>query len=131
MPSKKPAKRVTKKPAKASKAAPRIAPRADKGEGEAAVQARIAALGEPSRSIMKRLHPLIRKHGKGLQPMVRWGFAMYKQGDAFVLVAAPRKKYVTFGTTMDAPRQVEPVKFASAEDVDEAEVEALVKRVLG
>ncbi|MCA1814268.1 MAG: DUF1801 domain-containing protein [Halobacteriales archaeon] len=130
--AKRPAKRATSRPKRpaARSAAPRVASRADKGEGEAAVQARIAALAEPARGIMQRLHPLIQKHGKGLEPQVRWGFAVYKRKDAFVLIAAPRKNHVTFGTGMDTEVQVEPLKFTRAEDVKEAEVAAIVKRVL-
>jgi hypothetical protein len=126
---KKAAKKATKKVA-AKKAPAKPAPRADKGEGEAAVRARIAALAEPSRSIMTKLHPLIVKHGKGLSPVVRWGFAVYKKGDTMVLVAAPRKKYVSFGFTMDAQQGNESLDFASAADVDEAKVKAIVKRAL-
>jgi hypothetical protein len=131
-----PAKKATKKtatkraPAKAAKA-PRIPPRADKGEGEAAVRARIAALAEPSRSILARLHPMIMKHGKGLTPTVKWGFAVYKKGDTMVLVAAPRKAYVSFGYTLDAGKKLEPLELRSAEDIDEAEVASIVKRVAG
>ncbi len=107
----------------------RIGPRTDKGDGEAAVQARIAALGEPSRSILDRLHPLIMKHATGLDPVVRYGFAIYKRGDKMVLVAAPRKAFVTFGYTNDAGIDADPVKFTSADQIDEAQVAAIVQRL--
>lgn len=109
----------------------RLAPRADKGDGEAAVQARIAALREPSRSILTRLHPLIMKHAKGLQPVVRYGFAVYLRSGKMVLLAAPRKAYVTFGYTNDAGIDAEPVKYSSPEEVDEAKVAEIVQRLEG
>lgn len=105
-------------------------PRADKGEGEAAVQARIAALAEPSRSIMARLHPLIMKHGSGLEPTVRYGFAIYMRGKAMALIAAPRKSYVSFGYPTNAGIHEEPVEFKAPDDIDEGQVAAMVRRVL-
>lgn len=127
MPAKKPAKA---KPAP-KKPAPRIAPRADKGEGEAAVKARIAALDEPVRGIMKRLHPMIKKHGPRLKPTVKWGFAVYLREGKMVLVAAPRKKHVSFGYTMDVGKEQEPLRFEAADEVDDATVAKVVKRVAG
>lgn len=113
------------------KAVARPGPRADKGEGEAAVQARIAALGEPSRSILTRLHPLVMKHAKGLKPVVRYGFAVYLRNGKMALIAAPRKAYVTFGYTNDAGIDAEPVKYSSAEEIDEAKVAEIVQRLEG
>ncbi len=105
-------------------------PRADKGDGEAAVQARIAALAEPSRSILACLHPMVVKHGTSLLPCVRYGFAIYKRGETMVLVAAPRKSYVTFGYTNDAGIDAEPLTFMSADDVDENKVAEIVGRLV-
>ncbi len=112
-------------------AAPRWGPRADKGDGEAAIQARIAALAEPSRSILARLHPMVMKHAKGLDPTVRYGFAIYMRGGEMVLVVAPRKAYVTFGYANDAGLDLEPVKYTSADQVDEKQVAAIVGRLHG
>ncbi len=107
----------------------RFAARADKGEGESAVQARIAALQEPSRSILARLHPLVMKHAKGLDPAVRYGFAIYMREGKMVLVAAPRKSYVSFGYTNDSGIAGEPVQFTSADQVSEAQVADMVRRL--
>jgi len=121
---------VERVPAANRSAAPnRVPPRMDKGEGEAAVLARIKALSEPSRSILARLHPLVMKHGKGLQPVVRWGFAVYKRGDAMVLVAAPRKNYVSFGYTRVAGIKEGPVVLTTVDQIDEAMIAAIVQRL--
>ncbi len=112
-----------------TRAAAKPAPRADKGDGEAAVQARIAALDEPSRSILARLHPLIMKHATGLDPVVRYGFAIYLRDGKMVLLAAPRKSYVTFGYTNDAGIDREPVKYTSPDQIDEATVASFVERL--
>ncbi len=107
----------------------KIPPRKDKGDGEAAVQARIAALDEPSRSILARLHPMVMKHAVGLDPVVRYGFAIYMRNGKMVLVAAPRKAYVSFGYTNDAGIDAEPLKFTSPEEIDERQVASIVERV--
>jgi hypothetical protein len=106
-------------------------PRKDKEEGESAVQARIAALDEPSHSIMARFHPIIMKHGKELQPTVKWGFAVYMRDGKMVLVAAPRKNYVSFGYTQVSGIKAEPIEFSSVDQVDEARVATLLQRLVG
>ncbi len=128
MPSKAPTKKGASR-RNGGSAAAKVAPRKDKGDGEAAVQARIAALGEPSRSILARLHPMVMKHAVGLDPVVRYGFTIYMRDGKMVLVAAPRKAYVSFGYTNDAGIDAEPLKFNSAEDVDEGKVASIVQRV--
>lgn len=113
----------------AGKNTARIGPRADKGDGEAAVQARIRALAEPSRSIMARLHPLVMKHATDLLPTVRYGFAIYMRQGKMLLVAAPRKSYVSFGYTNDAGIDEEPLKFTNPHEIDEAKVASIVRRL--
>ena len=126
--AKRSAKKATAKKASRSRA-PIAPPRADKGEGEPAIQARIGALPEPARSVMAKLHRLVMKHGKGLTPTVKWGFAVYTKGGEMVLVAAPRAKHVSFGYTLDAPVKMEPVEYTSADQVEDAQVAAIVKRI--
>ena len=133
------AKKAAKTPVKpktatrkaSARPAAKIPPRADKGEGEPAVQARIATLAEPARSILARLHPLIMKHGKGLAPTVKWGFAVYTKDGKMLLVAAPRKNHVSFGYTMDAGIKLEPIEYTSASEIDEAAVARIVKTITG
>ncbi len=112
-----------------AKADTRWGPRADKGEGEDAVQARIKALAEPSRSIMARLHPMVMKHASGLLPTVRYGFTIYMRDGKMVLVAAPRKAYVSFGYTNDAGFHDAPLKFTNPDEIDEAKVASIVERL--
>lgn len=66
----------------------------------------------------------------GLHPTLRYRFAIYKRGDTMVLVAAPRKSYVTIGYTNDPGLDAEPLEFASAEAIDEAKVAEMVTRLL-
>lgn len=120
-------KKVAKRAAAKPPARPR--PRADKGEGEGAVRARIAALGEPARGIMEKLHPLVMKHGASLEPTVKWGHAVYLKKGKMVLIAAPRKKHVGFGYPTIAGIDEEPIELRSTQDVDEATVARMVKRV--
>ncbi|HYM39501.1 MAG TPA: DUF1801 domain-containing protein [Thermoplasmata archaeon] len=116
-------------PANRSGGGARVPPRADRGDGEAAVQARIAALDEPSRSILTRLHPLIMKHAKTLQPVVRYGFAIYMRGNTMLLLAAPRKTYVTFSYTKDAGINAKPIELTSVDQIHESQVAEMVRRL--
>ena len=93
------------------------------------MQARIAALSEPSRSILARLHPMVMKHAVGLDPAVRYGFAIYMRRGKMVLVAAPRKAYVSFGYTNDAGIDREPIKLTSPDQIDEETVASFVERL--
>ena len=68
-------------------------------------------------------------HGKGLQPLVRWGFAVYRRDGKLVLVAAPRKNYVSFGYTMDTHIREEPNEPTNVARIDEAKTAALVQRL--
>ena len=134
--SKKSAKKSAKAPAKkaakkSAKKAAHIAPRADKGDGEAAVQARIAALQEPSKSIVAKLHKLVRKHAPELTPTVRWGFAVYSRDGKMLVVASPYTKYARLGFTQDAGVKGKDqfIEYTSVDQVDEAKVAALLARI--
>jgi hypothetical protein len=127
-----PAKKSSKKAAKKAAARPGPAPRADKGDGEAAVQTRIAALQEPSRSILAKLHALVRKHAPGLTPTVRWGFAVYMREGKMMVVASPFTKYARLGFTRDANVDASGeyfIEYTDASQVDEAKVVALLKKM--
>ncbi|MHB8585766.1 MAG: hypothetical protein ACYDDF_08020 [Thermoplasmatota archaeon] len=69
------------------------------------------------------------KHGKGLVPLVRLGFAVYQRGDTMVLVAAPRKTHVNSGSTIDARSQAGHLVFRSPAEIKEADVASVVKAV--
>lgn len=69
------------------------------------------------------------KHGTDLLPTVRYGFAIYMHDGKMVLVAAPRKAYVSFGYTNDAGIDQEPLTFKNADEIDEAEVASIVQRL--
>lgn len=125
-------KAPSKRPAGKKTAAKRIPARADKGVGEAAVQARIKALSEPSRSIIAKLHSIVKKNGPDLEPSVKWGFAVYSRDGKMLLVASPFTKYARFGFTLDA--KVKDVgdgwiEYRSVDDINEAKVAAWVKLV--
>ncbi len=69
------------------------------------------------------------KHASGLDPVVRYGFAIYMRAGHMVLVAAPRKTYVSFGYTNDARIDRKPVKFTNAAAIDEEVVASFVERL--
>jgi hypothetical protein len=132
--AKKAAKKAGAKKAAAKKSAKtaRIPDRADKGDGEAAVQARIKALSEPSRSMITKLHALVKKHAPDLEPTVRWGFAVYSRGGKMLVVASPYTKYARLGFTKDAGVKGAGdgyIEYANADQIDEAKVAALLQQL--
>lgn len=69
------------------------------------------------------------KHATRLDPVVRYGFAVYLRDGKMMLIAAPRKAYVSFGYSNDAGIDREPVKFTSADEIDEQTVASFVERL--
>jgi hypothetical protein len=69
------AKSTTKQAAK--KAAARPGPRADKADAESAVLAKIAAMPEPDRALVERLHAIIKASAPALSPRRWYGMPAY------------------------------------------------------
>ena len=73
---------------------------------------------------------MIMMHATGLDPVVRYAFAIYLRGGKMVLLASPPKAYVSFGYANDAGIDREPVKFTNADQIDEATVASFVERLM-
>src|SRR2546422_11633404 len=57
-------------------------PRADKADGESAVLAKIAEMGEPDRAMAKRVHAIIKASAPALAPRLWYGMPAYaKDGE--------------------------------------------------
>ena len=132
------AKSTTKKAAK--KAAARPTPRADKGEGESAVLAKIAEMPEPDRALGERLQAIIKASAPALAPKTWYGMPAYaKEGKVvcfFQSAAKFKTRYATFGFMHEANLDegaMWPVAFALTEltAADEARIGALVKKAAG
>src|SRR5438552_7043368 len=78
--------------------------RADKGDGEGAVLAKIAEMREPDRTMAKRLHTIIKESAPALSPRLWYGMPAYatagKDGKVVCFFQAAQKfktRYATFG----------------------------------
>src|SRR5216110_2782194 len=113
--------------------------RADKGDGEGAVLAKIAEMPEPDRTMAKRLHAIIKASTPALSARPWYGMPAYaKNGKVVCFFQSAQKfktRYATFGFS-DAANLDEgavwPTAFALKEltAAEEAKIGALVKRAV-
>jgi uncharacterized protein YdhG (YjbR/CyaY superfamily) len=113
--------------------------KADKGEGESAVLAKIAEMTAQDRAIAKRLHVIVKASAPILSPKTWYGMPAYAKDGKVVCFFTPAHKfktrYATFGFN-DAANLDEgtvwPVAFALKEltAADEARIDALVKKAV-
>ena len=108
-----------------------------KGDGEAQVQAKIAQMAEPDRTMAKRVHAIVRASAPTLAPKTWYGMPAYAKGDKVVCFFQNAQKfkarYATLGfsdvATLD-DGTMWPTAFALKEltTADEARIAALVKK---
>ena len=131
------AKSTTKKAAK--KAAARPGPRADEGDGESAVLAKIAEMPESDRALGERLHAIIKASAPALSPRLWYGMPAYaKDGKVVCFFQSAQKfktRYATFGFSDKANLDegaMWPTAFALKDltAAEEARIAALVKKAV-
>ena len=79
------------------KAAGRRGPRADKGDGESDVLAKIAEMPEPDRVMAERLHALIKASAPDLSPRTWYGMPAYAK-DGNVVCSSKARRSSSRGT---------------------------------
>jgi hypothetical protein len=116
--------------------------KADKGDGESAVLAKIAAMPEPDRTMGKRLHAVIRASAPALSPRLWYGMPAYatagKDGKVVCFFQTAQKfktRYATFGFSDKANLDegaMWPTAFAlkGLTATEEAMIAALVKKAV-
>jgi hypothetical protein len=136
------AKQTTKRAAKkqpAKKAAARPRPRAEKGDGESAVLATIAAMRGPDRVLGERLHAIVETSAPALSPRLWYGMPAYaKDGKVVCFFQSAEKfktRYATFAFMHEANLDegaMWPTAFALTEltVAEEARIAALVKKAV-
>ena len=112
----------------------------DRAEGEKAVQAAIAALPEPDRSMAARLHHVITANAPALAPKTWYGMPAYanKDGKVICFFQSAQKfntRYATLGFNDTAKLDEDalwPVAFALKEltVIEEARIAELVKKAI-
>jgi len=117
----------------------RSRPRGSKPDGEAALQAAIAAMSPASRALAKRLHAIITSNAPALSPKTWYGMPAYAREDGVVLFFRPAEKfkerYMTLGFNDSAhldEGHLWPVSFALTElsEADEARIAELVRKAV-
>ncbi|MDE1810807.1 MAG: DUF1801 domain-containing protein [Candidatus Micrarchaeota archaeon] len=110
---------------------------AGKGDGEAAVLAKIAQMPEPDRSMAKRVHAIVKASAPSLSPKTWYGMPAYAKDDKVVCFfqAADKFKarYATLGFSDKAKLDegaMWPVTFALKKltPAEEGRIAALVKK---
>ena len=116
--------------------------RADKGDGEGAVLAKIAEMQEPDRTMGKRLHSIIKESVPALSPRLWYGMPAYamagKDGKVVCFFQTAQKfktRYATFGFSDKANLDegaMWPTAFAlkGLTAAEEARIAALVKKAV-
>jgi uncharacterized protein YdhG (YjbR/CyaY superfamily) len=121
------------------KAAARRGPRGKQEDGESAVLAKIAEMGESDRAMAERLHAVVTASAPDLAPRLWYGMPAYAQDGKVVCFFQPAQKfktrYATFGFNDTANLDdgaMWPTAFALTEltDAGEARIGALVKKAL-
>src|SRR6266496_3661009 len=111
----------------------------DKGDGESAVLAKIAAMPEPDRVIAERLHAIIKASAPALSPKTWYGMPAYAQdGNVVCFFQSAQKfktRYATLGFSDKAnldEGHMWPTAFALKEltAAEEAKIGALVKKAV-
>jgi len=101
-------------------------PRPDKGDGEAAVRARIAKLPQGSRAMVAKIHSILRKRAPDLAPTVKWGHLVYLRNGKMVLYVAGHTKHARFGRMAKGMPSVE---FRDVGEVNERSVAGVLRDV--
>jgi hypothetical protein len=116
--------------------------KADKGDGEAPVLAKIAEMPEPDRTMGKRLHAIIKESAPALSPRLWYGMPAYardgKDGKVVCFFQTAQKfktRYATFGFSDKANLDegpMWPTAFAlkGLTAAEEARIAALVKKAV-
>ena len=121
------------------KAARRRGRRADKGDGETDVLAKIAEMPEPDRAMAERLHAIVKASAPTLSARTWYGMPAYaKDGKVVCFFQSAQKfksRYATFGFSDQAnldEGEIWPTSFALQELTPAAEerIGALVKKAV-
>jgi uncharacterized protein YdhG (YjbR/CyaY superfamily) len=113
--------------------------RADQGDGETDVLAKIAAMPEPDRAMAERLHAIIKTSAPALSPKTWYGMPAYaKDGKVVCFFQSAQKfksRYATFGFSDKANLDdgaMWPTSFALKEltAAEEARIGALVRKAV-
>jgi uncharacterized protein YdhG (YjbR/CyaY superfamily) len=125
--------------ARERKSQAKLSPEQERAAGEAEVQAKIADMPEPDRTMAGRIHELVKDAAPVLVPRTYYGMPAYAKDGKTIAFFQPKSKfkvrYSTFGFQPDAKvddGELFPVAFAVLELTPAAEkrIVALVKKAV-
>ena len=148
------AKKAAKKPTKAAAKTPKAfsaeeraamrerakETKADGGDGESEVRAKIAAMNPADRAMAERIHAVIKSAAPDLSPRTWYGMPAYAKDDKVVCFFQPAQKFKTRYSTLGFNDKAAlddgrmwPVAYALTEMTvaEEAKIGELVKRAAG
>ncbi len=117
----------------------RVAAGSEGADGESEVQAKIAEMAEPDRSMAKRLHEIIKASAPDLSPRTWYGMPAYAKDGKVVCFFQTAQKFKTRYSTLGFSDKAHldegtfwPVAYALKEltAADEAKISALVKKAV-
>ena len=126
--------------ARERKSQSKLSPEEERAAGEAEVQAKIAELSEPDRSMAARVHELVTTNVPDFVPRTYYGMPAYARNGKTICFFQPKSKfkvrYSTFGFQPDAALddgEIWPIAFAVNEltPAVEAKIVELAKRAAG
>ncbi|MFL5750396.1 MAG: iron chaperone [Chloroflexota bacterium] len=126
--------------ARERKSRARLSPEQEREAGEQEIQAKIAEMPEPDRSMAERIHALVVKTAPSLLPKTYYGMPAYAKDGKTICFFQPKSKfkvrYSTFGFQPDAnvdDGEMWPVAYAVAEltPAVEARLADLVRKAVG
>ena len=133
-------KAAMKEGAHERKSSSKVTPAEERAQGEADIQAKIAGMPEPDRSLAQRIHALVTKTAPTLMPRTYYGMPAYARDGKTVCFFKPaskfKERYSTFGFEQNArlddgtmwPTSYAITKLTAA---DEKEIAAMVKKAVG
>src|SRR3954453_1862261 len=123
--------------ARGRKKSAKLTPEEERAAGEADVQAKIAEMPEPDRTMAARIHALVTEAAPSFVPRTYYGMPAYSRDSKVIFFFQAKSKfkvrYSTFGFQPDAPiddGDLWPVAFAVWEltPAAEARIQELVKK---
>ena len=133
-------KAAMKEGAHERKSSAKMTPAEERAQGEADIQAKIAGMPEPDRSLAQRIHALVTKTAPTLMPRTYYGMPAYARDGKTVCFFKPaskfKERYSTFGFEQNARLDdgtMWPTSYAITKltATDEKEIAAMVKKAVG
>ncbi len=133
-------KAAMKEGARERRSSGKLTPDQERAQGEAEVDAKIAGMPEPDRSLARQIHALVYRAAPSLMPRTYYGMPAYARDGKTVCFFKPaskfKERYSTFGFEQHARLDegtMWPTSYAITKLTadDEKQIAALIKKAVG